>query len=163
MKMTISVPDELRKRMTMIDGMNWSAVASDAFRKVVIDHEAMKEQKETGMNQTIERLRASNKKYLSDNNRRGERDGITWAKEAAEAIELKTLYETFFQRQLADPVINSMKFYSTIRPKERPEDRKEAHDTFWKELAGEDNPSDDYVLGFAKGACSVWFEVKNHL
>ena len=40
-RMSISVPEDLRSKMDAVSGVNWSAIASEAFRRVLAEKQTM--------------------------------------------------------------------------------------------------------------------------
>src|SRR5688572_24842873 len=87
---TISLPADLKARMDAVQArVNWSAVAADAFREKVLDHESRREV--GAMSDVVERLRASREKGLAEEQQVGHAAGRASAEQCADWIELERL------------------------------------------------------------------------
>src|SRR4051812_22715259 len=86
----ITIPADVRASMDAVkETVNWSAVATEAFRAKLV---ALESRKAVGdMSDVIERLRATKKKHDDEMYQEGREVGGSWAKEEAEAFELKRL------------------------------------------------------------------------
>src|SRR4051812_42604235 len=89
MRMTISVPEELKRQMNKVEGVNWSAIASRAFRQEVAARAVKKGQ--VSMDDVINRLRASAEVEGERQSSEGEEAGRHWAMKEATAAQLKRL------------------------------------------------------------------------
>jgi hypothetical protein len=86
-RVTLYIPDDLKARMDEVsEAVNWSAIAQQAFRDVVINLAARKET--ATMDDVVERLRASKQSYVETEHKAGLAVGEEWAKEAAKYGEL---------------------------------------------------------------------------
>jgi len=167
-RMNISVPDDLKVRMDSAPQTNWSAIASRAFADHLTAIAARNRKRALNMQETIERLRASKSQHTAAEKSRGYDAGVLWAKDGAEAANLERLAGS------RDPVhdwyfgigssaySSAEQFFFIIEPEE--EGERGAAQEFWELWAGENVPvDDDYVHGFAEGACDVWAEVADKL
>lgn len=160
-RMNISVPDELRKRMSAFDAdANWSAVAVRAFTK----HLAELAAKETkSMEAGLQRLRLQREEHentiMDASTEAGRRWAIQHAKYeelaalAAVADEIGELYDTGIDDAfgwgacLMDPIFGEGEWSRS--------DLEE----FCESCLGERYPSLSAVQGFAEGAAEVFAEV----
>jgi hypothetical protein len=175
---TISVPAELRRRMDKVkEDVNWSALACRAFEEKLGEIASKKEEK--NMSDIIERLRASKRKSASADHKEGVRDGETWAKNHAEAVELELL-EKFVEQTCVDfHASNISEIYESgdhdpawdiVENIYEPCvasgscDRSE-FDAFWEDAVGDSKifEKKEWVLGFMAGAIDVWRDVKGQL
>jgi hypothetical protein len=92
-RFNITLPDDLRQRMAKYDALNWSSVAADAFRRKILEVEAMSKNV-AGMAEFKQRMQAQAE--LDDNEmyELGLRSGREWAITRAKRKELKRLYLT---------------------------------------------------------------------
>jgi hypothetical protein len=95
----ISVPRELKARMDRVKGVNWSAVASDAFETKLLELASKREVK--GLDDTIARLKAAAQLEANQDYQEGHRMGEKWAMEKATPRQLRRL-----QALAADPKCN---------------------------------------------------------
>ncbi len=168
MRMTISVPDPLKERMTALKQKpNWSALACRAFTAHLAQVEGKKEKRD--MDAVIARLRDSRLESAEATQADGFSAGQTWASGLATADQLQRLAEA------RDPVhgwyvgVGSSAYgageqvYFLIEPED--DGDRSAAEEFWKNaLDGDDMPDDDsFVQGFAEGACAIWYEVSDQL
>ena len=79
-------PGDLKARMDEAEAVNWSAIAQQAFKEVVINLAARKET--ATMDDVVERLHASKESYVETEHKAGLAVGEEWAKEAAEYGEV---------------------------------------------------------------------------
>lgn len=170
---TISIPQDLKRRMDKAGpDVNWSAIAATAFEAKLAEIAAKKVKK--NMDDVIQRLRASKTSSENELYQEGFEVGQQWAKEDAEAIELKRLQNLRDHLAMAwegcfDPA--SQQTYNAsqwvvfaIRP-ETDKDRHAAEE-FWGDVLVDEFPKaeeDQFVRGFAEGALEVWAEVSPHL
>lgn len=84
-------------------------------------------------------------------------DGMRWAKNIAEAIELMRIHETFIDG--ADETWSfAEKFYFAIAPEFA--GNRDAAAAFWKKNSTIKEPSDQYAISFADKAWEVWISVE---
>ena len=88
---TISVPDDIEEQIKKAPEVNWSQVATDAFRIKLGEFAQSKKEKE--MTDVIARLRGSKTKTDDDNYKSGFQLGQEWAKDTAEYSQLRNLAE----------------------------------------------------------------------
>jgi hypothetical protein len=159
--------------------VNWSAIASEAFAAEVARINTRKEKAK--MDDVIARLRASQREGVSLLFERGREAGEEWAKQEAEAIELRRLeqarYETKsevksgFDNWLVgihpDSRLSARsRFVQIIRPTEHALDCESTVEDFWDEALDDlacDSGDSEFVHGFADGALDIWEEVANKL
>ena len=170
---TISISADLKRRMDRAgSGVNWSALAAQAFESKLADIAAKKEKK--SMEDVIQRLRVSRAKTDEQSDEEGREAGQGWAKDFAEAIELERLEKTklacgYDWGKLFDPRMSDcnpqVDFVHWIRPEAK--DDSNAVESFWEEALGDDDrdKADDpgFVFAFIEGALEVWGEVKGKL
>jgi hypothetical protein len=72
-RVTLYIPGDLKARMDEIEAVNWSAIAQQAFKEVVINLAARKET--ATMDDVVERLRASKESYVETEHKAGLRSG----------------------------------------------------------------------------------------
>ncbi len=171
---TISVPVELKARMDAVsEPVNWSAVACRAFERKLAEH--IKSRGVNDMQDVIQRLQASKRRYQEEATQAGYDEGAKWAREQAEYDELRNLFmapngtsmifsiDTFFTTGSGDAYCSAERFVFVIRP-ELDGDRQAARD-FWGAIFGDiaDLPQDELVIGFASGALDVWGLVQSQL
>lgn len=176
---TISLPAELRKRMKACgDGVNWSAIAAEAFAAEVARINTRKD--DSKMDDVIERLRASQRESGTQSFEEGREAGMEWAKRFAEAAELQRLWReweiwsrercnrtdwmTFGGDQRGKPRDTLVEITSPVEFKEDP---RRVVDEFWTYALSEEFASQseeaEFVHGFADGALDVWAEVADKL
>lgn len=95
----ISVPRQLKARMDRVKGVNWSAVASDAFETKLLELTSTREVQ--GMNDTIARLKAAAQLEANQDYQEGHQLGEKWAMEKATPRQMRRL-----QALAADPKCN---------------------------------------------------------
>lgn len=161
-RMNISIPDDVKSDIDGISGINWSAVATEAFRSVVLNHKA----KVTDMNAVVDRLRACKQRYETEEKQFGEEYGRKWAAETAEFEELTKLDDlTEIPQELDDlydlisPKVGNHPRANLVRDVGRSEFLESVfvNDDPWSH----DNP--EFCAGFVDGALSVFNEVKDQL
>jgi len=171
-RISIYLADDLRRRMDKVKGVNWSAVAAEAFERKLGELAAQKQEKK--MEDVIQRLRASKLEDDSEIVAQGRHDGHAWAKDGATAAELKRLakYMDRFEAALqgeqftcgseSDAYCGAERFVFEIDPNAG-NDRMVASD-FWEGVTGENEyPDNEYVQAFAEGAMALWSEVADKL
>ena len=164
---SISVPPDLKRRMDQVrEPINWSAVACEAFNEKLA--EIAKKKEIEGMNDVVERLRASKREAENSEYTSGHETGETWAKKEATARHLQRLakwhngidndqWREFSEWDSKEDVANAL--YYEIEPEMQGDDVS-AKD-FWDHYV--DVEGVDYLRGFVEGALSVWEAVKKEL
>ena len=156
-RMNISIPDQLRERMSPLDRkVNWSEVAQAAFEREVSSRSFTGED----MEQVVERLRASKASFLEQSERaQGKRHGQNWAKTHASFNELRTVANLKFDDAAAGK-------YGIELDKALGNTEVRYEESFWQD--GDPDriwsiPPDKYVEAFVEGAREVWDEVEDKL
>ena len=85
----ISLPRELKARMDKVQGVNWSAVASEAFERKLLELASKKEAK--GMDEVIARWKAAAQLEANRDYQEGRELGEKWAKDKATPRQLRRL------------------------------------------------------------------------
>jgi hypothetical protein len=166
---TVSLPEEIDRRMEKHVGVNWSEVARSAFEGKLNELDKKKDLK--GMQAIINRLRETKVQATNDSRDIGEQAGKQWAEEYATAMELQRLeslrdhlgtFDDFLTRPDASndlaKIILGEQVSSQI-----------STDLFWDENYGDSDEhvawrqSDGFAFGFATGALRVWNQVKGSL
>jgi hypothetical protein len=171
---TITVPADLKRRMDAAgQDVNWSAVAARAFEAKLAEIAGKKVSKM--MNDVIQRLRASKQRAEDSRYRDGEAAGRQWAKNKAEATELKKLER--FRESLShqwDEYFTEVWGANDFSPGEwlgmhitaDDEGAVECADAeeFWRSVLGDRSYQEPvFAKGFAEGALTIWQEVKDKL
>src|SRR5262245_3383125 len=87
---TISIPPQLKQEMEAEEeGVNWSAVATEAFRHKLLELQSSR--KGATMNDVIQRLKAAAELEEDENYTAGKRAGEAWAKEEARPSQLRRM------------------------------------------------------------------------
>lgn len=172
---TITIPPDVKKRMDAADsGVNWSAVATEAFRAKLLDLESSK-RVET-MTDAIERLRAADKQDGSEEYEAGVEVGETWAKEKARPKQLRRLakaaeeMELRWQTDLATQIETLLEQGSDIREFLYETigglDLQDAP-CFWEDSLGESQAAElnsaMFAQGFVAGALTFWESVEDKI
>jgi hypothetical protein len=172
---TITVRADLKARMDAIkEEVNWSAVASLAFKRKVA--EIAKRKGVRAMQSTIERLRESKMKSDESQFQEGFVVGQKWAKNSADAEELERLadfhascerqswgWEGFFDLPEGCSAFSTAERVAfRIIGEEQCPGREHASD-FWQSLWQEGSPPNEFVRGFVEGALDVWDQVKDEI
>lgn len=126
--------------------------------------------------QVIARLKASNKKYCAELFDQGRADGTAWAKESAEAIELRRLARAWDDRGNSDGIWDWLTYHDAYTEADhfvwhiRLGDKSEVGEAFFESEIFGDNEAEfslaieaEYIHGFASGALNVWNEVADKL
>jgi hypothetical protein len=103
----ISLPRELKARMDRVQGVNWSAVASEAFERKLLELASKREVK--GMNDVIARLKAAAELEANEDYQDGHQRGEKWATEKATPRQLRRL-----QALAADPKCNLTEWFNFV-------------------------------------------------
>jgi hypothetical protein len=171
---TISIPATLKARMDeLCEGVNWSAVAAQAFEAKVAEAIAQKGARD--MEDVISRLRASKAKSDEQVSQESQKAGRQWAMRWAEATWLERLVEAreatadwdwgaMFNSELNWPHECA---YLMMTGTERGEADHSDVRAFWETAIGDDygKYKDDpaYIEGFLEGAMDLWHEVKDRI
>jgi len=167
MRMTISVSDELKRRMDKVkEDVNWSALACRAFQEKLV--ELAKKKGAPTMKDVIERLKVSREKGANAAYKSGFEAGQKWAREKAEAPQLERLerrrdpQHDWYFTEGSSAYGACEHFYFIIEP-DQDGDRGAAR-VFWEQVGLEEESKDETVVqGFAEGAMDVWDEVKDKI
>ena len=170
---TISVPLHLKLRMdSVVEEVNWSAVACRAFEEKMAEIISRRGAQE--LSDVVLRLRSTSRRHASGLEKRGFGDGQDWAKNYADALELRRLSELFSAstlnwEEVLKPGNDVRGAGATFLFKLRRSidgDIQEAR-AFWEAIAGEEYEmlmhSYEYVMGFLRGASGVWLGVAHQL
>jgi hypothetical protein len=151
-RINLSLPDALKDQLDAEAGVNWSAVAQHAFEWELEQRSWMKMD---GLQQNIERLRASKAKAAGEDFEAGKVSGRRWALESAEWRELHNLYD-FAEEGAMDSLDDGTgtAWYTAygILHGEETVDNSDAME-FWEAQSGDRRPSDAFVQGFVT-ACN---------
>jgi hypothetical protein len=163
---TVSIPPELKARMDKAgESVNWSEVAAQAFEQKLA--EILKRKGTMTMNEGLERLRASKRKFGVTEFWKGHKAGENWAVRSADASELANIAEwkeSFqvgeWEREWKDDVYSPMRA-ETFACKVDPENIISRNDaeSWWDQIGYRKMPSAEFVHGFADGAVDVWEKV----
>ncbi|MEO1497813.1 MAG: hypothetical protein AAFV43_11750 [Planctomycetota bacterium] len=176
-RVTVTVPEEVRQGMAKMTATNWSAVASKAFADVV--NAANTPSTEAEMAQAKERLLASKQEGETLAYTNGFKCGVEWAKDSAEYRELKRLDALRASLEYECPDFDDHILGDGIRwmaplgcaadwlASEILDDNAEVSDYgewLWEPVFGEDSAErmaadGESLRGFAWGALSVWDEL----
>jgi hypothetical protein len=85
----ISIPRDLKARMEKVEGVNWSAVASEAFEEKLLNLASKQEVK--GMDDLIARFKAAAELEANEDYQLGHRAGEEWATQKATPRQLRRL------------------------------------------------------------------------
>jgi hypothetical protein len=174
--MTISIQKDLKERMDKVsDQVNWSAVASDAFRSKLVEIEVRRKHSVSKAD-VLKRLKATDVKDTADEYTDGKLAGRRWTERKATLKQLRRAVE-YIDQAVRDntpwydvdfggwnaPYGAADYFYQAVNPREDPDAGRE----FWHDVLGEDGPDriqdSDFFLGFGDGLCEVWNEVRAEL
>lgn len=157
-RINVSVPDDLKIRMDVIDGVNWSAIAKAAFERELAYQSSIKEI-ET-MEDVVDRLRGSKAQYIEDLSESGKDYGRDWAMNTAEYAELSRITE---QVNLGTGPSTKDALFDLINGIEGGVDCD--WEEFWERLEVTDESiiTEEFIQGFCQGAKAVFDEVKHKL
>lgn len=153
--MNLYLPDALKAEMEQCEGVNWSQVAQEAFRRTV-EIEGIKA---VNMNQAgLERLRASRASKEETDRATGVAAGKQWALEVAEYDQLKRVAELD-----PDEIYGECKDAfgwgaQIVFAVDGNADRGDIA-RFCEEHLGVADPGPELVAGFVEGAIEVFDEV----
>jgi hypothetical protein len=158
-RMTISVPRDVKTQMDAVrEKVNWSALATQAFRDEL---KALESRKEVStMDEVIARLKTAAELEANEDYQAGLEAGRGWAKSTAKPKEL---------RRAADYVERAANlapdyFVFAVWPQRK--DDGDAPGEFWEEALGNDKDragDSDFLHGFGDGAAEIWDKVANQL
>jgi hypothetical protein len=167
-KMTIYVPDDLKRRMDGAEGVNWSPLACKSFESELARLGRRKEV-QVATESVINRLRATKgqtKRAIAESDRdRGYEAGARWASDKATAPELERIEEAHagedLERHRTQIQHMHIQLAALVTGKSNP---AKSDRTFWDVAGpGVGRLSDDFVMGFIEGALDVWLEVRDDL
>ena len=154
--MNLYLPDALKAEMEQCEGVNWSQVAQEAFRRTV-EIEGIKA---VNLNQAgIERLRASRESASDRKRAEAVAAGKTWALEVAEFDQLERVAgldpDEFCGQPSAygwgDGLVAAVNGDESVQ--------REEIEAFCEQHLGVDYPDAEQVAGFVEGAIEVFDEV----
>lgn len=186
---TITVPKPLKRRMKQAGcGVNWSAVACEAFRqklrKLENDRKQKAEEALPSKEQAIERLRrlkSAGPQESAPGYQAGFEAGTAWAMSDAHPDELSRLEsiaaelrleEGFgdvkppaFKRMMRQLTVHILGAHESEGSNPRDGRLRRRGMEFWEHRAGmtERPPSMPWVHGFVKGALAFWRDVKEKM
>lgn len=173
---SVYVNEDLKGRMELEEGENWSKVAAAAFEKRLAD--LIDRKKVDDMTAAIQRLRASRNEYKEAINMDSFRVGKRWAAEAASFVQLKRLSELSSRLDGVSPIAWIDFFDDSNESNPAPavtfaceveglgEIDWDAARDFWAnviELQGGRLPDSDFVHGFAEGALEFYDAISDKL
>lgn len=167
---SVYVSDDLKLRMDMVEGVIWSRIACDAFESKL--GEIAAERKEKTMQDVVQRLRASKIRMLDDIAKEGREAGIEWAKNEAEAVQLRRLERHLSRLQFRDeafilpedqPTTGARQFAKVVDGE--PDSPFADLNDFWRCVLGDDvpPPDDHFVQAFAEAALEIWDQVSGKI
>lgn len=152
----LTIPRQLRERMTAVTGKNWSAIASEAFEKALLREEATRDVKST--EEAFARLAASEQAGAGECRDAGIDAGRRWAMRVASMRQLRRIARELegsdgrFGRPWTGADIDAWERFARVAgPDMAPEE-------FWAGavLEGDYTRRDfevlDYIEGFVSGA-----------
>lgn len=161
--LNLYLPDALKAEMDTFGGINWSAVAQEAYRAAII-------QKKAGTMDTdaiVERLKRTDGKN-SKGYKRGYEEGRTFAAERATVDQLDDLASFPIEQHVETvgelPMELAKWLVQAIQEEAgKPFDDSDLHQYFDTEFDGELKMSVNRIRGFLDGAASVYSAVKAKL
>ena len=170
-KMTISVPDELREDMdSLADPPVWSHVAAEAFRQAV--NEAKAKQKVQNMQDVIDRMKAAKSEEESELDRTFRENGRRWAREQATPATLRRL-EALDTNEIGCGFPDHLGWFGVVSGRLPDADEMDSseHREFieewicgeidWSDVDSDDTPA--CTIAFIEGALEVWDTVRDHV
>lgn len=154
--MNLYLPDALKAEMEQCEGVNWSQVAQEAFRRTV-EIEGIKA---VDMNQAgLERLRASRAAKEETDRAAGVAAGKRWALEVAEFDQLKRVAELDPDEIYGEP--SGAHGWGDVIVTAIDVNNNDRGDIwrFCEEHLGVGDPGPELVAGFIEGATEVFDEV----
>ena len=151
--------DDQKTRMDEAgEAVNWSAMAQQALKEVVINLAVRKET--ATMDDVVEPLRASKQSDVETEREAGLEVRKEWAKEDAEYGELLRIAKTVDEARREIDV-------QTLQDLFDPEHKMTGGDwvSFWEDrgFSGDSEPSDVWVRAFADGAARLFQKVRSQL
>ena len=153
------VPDDLKARMDEAgQAVNWSVIAQQAFREVILNLAVRRET--ATMGDAVERLRASKQSYVESERESGLEVGEEWATEDATYSELLRIAKAVEEAR------NEIDL-QTLQDLIDPEHKMDAGDwvRFWEDrgFSGDSEPSDVWARAFADRAAKVLQKARGQL
>ena len=181
-RMTISVPKELKAQMDGTTSVNWSAVASEAFRAKLLTLQSKKET--TTMDEVAERLRAGDELDRNIDYRDGWAAGERWARQEARPKQLRNLQQSM-EESAQDPgagfetvaghkpagvgwhvYLGMLGRRGAVTSFVEVREIAVAADAFWNSVIGTDRnriETASFGQGFVEGALSIWEQIKDQV
>jgi hypothetical protein len=150
------VPDDLKARMDEAgQAVNWSAIAQQAFREVVLNLAVRKET--ATMDDAVERLRVSKRSYVEAEREAGLEVGEVWATEHPEYGELLRIAKAVAEARREIDV-------QTLQDLIDPEHKMDAGDwvSFWEDRGFRDD-CEPSGRAFADRAARLFQKVRSQL
>ncbi len=175
--MSISVPEKLKEEIDSVElRVNWSSVACSAFQQELLRINLMSG-KEIDIEQSIERLRASDNERSTYEYANGFHEGKLWAASQATPTELRRLDDSIdennpywdcgFIYQDGQGYSVAEIWFATIQGMNNQDDLRDMDsrepDDFWDQVCGNTTPDQDFVKGFVLGAIEFWNQVKDRV
>jgi hypothetical protein len=171
-RMTISVPRELKERMEAAkESVNWSAVAARAFEGKLLELQSQREAK--NMNEVVARLKAADELERSEEYQAGRTAGEAWAKEAATPRQLRRLvalaedqYGITGHLHIFADSMNRGIGHGLADVMNPGQEFNLDSEGFWIRVLGDDRQrieDEDFARGFVDAAREVWEAVKGKL
>jgi len=176
-RMNITTPAEVKQQMDAAVGVNWSAVATAAFRTKLLEIRSIRSQEEElPMEDVIARMKAAKVLDANEDRQSGLEAGRGWAKATARPRDLTRLAKAVVDADgngggdancfvgvcengsndgvvvgLCEAILGSPKHWSDA-------------ESFWEDVLGEGGVEKigepDFAKGFIDGALEVWNKVK---
>jgi hypothetical protein len=171
-RINVSISDDLKLRMDEVEdeGVNWSALAAQAFESKLA--ELVTQRGARSMREVIARLRAAKHKDRHAASARGRAAGIAWASNVAEPEHLEALDDLvnsggadYFADAPDQDYPPAERFYYEVIEPDQEGDRPAALRWWSRNWEGldESGPSGEDVTGFAEGALTIWGQVKDEI
>ncbi|MFI5380655.1 MAG: hypothetical protein ACHRHE_15260, partial [Tepidisphaerales bacterium] len=166
MRITLYIPDDLKKRMNKLKDVNWSEYACVFFRQRVAEAELSSNRRDS-MKSVIERLKASKELCDAQEQSAGWKAGVAWAKSRATAGQLKRLEKARdpsndWSFGVGDSAYSDAERFCFIIDPDNDGDRANAAQ-FWEIIGDRVVPDAEFVQAFAEGAMEVWERVQGEL
>jgi hypothetical protein len=171
-RINVSISDDLKRRMDEVEdeGVNWSALASQAFEAKLA--ELITRRGARNMRDVIARMRALKRGGGSGDRSRGREAGTNWAKNSAHPSQLERLDELingvdeeYFTHDPDHEYSSGERFYYEVVEPDHEGRRRAALDWWSRNFEGlsDELPTASDVQGFAEGAMEVWDQVRDEL
>ena len=164
MRMTISIPDDLHKRMNRVDGVVWSHIAAAAFEAKLA--EIAEARKVASMKDVIERLKAAEHADHAEAHSAGREAGKQWAMEDARPSELRRLNENRHEEpagELNAPLCWTGWVFALANGDLDARDANELAEHYTNGLELDEDGEKAWAAGFIAGAMEVWDAVKSQI